>query len=76
MNGSKRIYTDALMIIVYTKDEWPNIHERDGTKPTVVLQNENYVISYASGQDLGGNPDLEAATKDINKILSTFKFTN
>lgn len=69
----KTYYQDALQIVIYPLNIWETFTNTDGSKPTEIGKSSIYVFTYAIGQDLGGDSELEAAGKDIQNIVKTFK---
>ena len=67
-------------LILYTKSQWAELQASDGPKPTIVKENDKYVIGYSHYQiapaDASNNADNYwfKANNDISSMLDSLKF--
>lgn len=72
--GSINIYSGQFSLFgisIYSKMGWKEEQETEVGKPVFINENDKYVFAYYLPQD----PPLEYINYNVNKILSTFKFT-
>lgn len=61
-------------ISIHTKNQWQQIKSEEGPTPTYLGENNQYVFSYAPGQD-AANDTIIARMREIPDIIKTFKVT-
>lgn len=60
-------------ITMLSKKQWTAISKLEGSKPTLLEENETNVFAYTRAQDFG---DLISFAKDIEEIVKTFKLNS
>jgi hypothetical protein len=72
--GIDKGYLSLFAITVYTPAQWDTASKAEGPKPTVAIQNANYVITYSKPN--GTIPSyLAARAAEVSSILATLKFS-
>lgn len=69
LNNDIKMFNIAML----TKKQWTAISKLEGSKPTLLEENDAYVFAYTRAQDFG---DLISYAKDIEEIIKTFKLNS
>lgn len=71
--GVDKGYVSLFAISVFTKAQWAEAADSEGPKPTLLTQNDQYIISYSLPN--GTRPtDIEARVDEVKSVLATTKF--